>query len=189
MSTTIQGCSVEELREALAGGCQVIDVREVSEYETERVAGALLMPLSSFDRHAGTIELHRPVYLLCRSGNRAGKAAERLQKLGAANVCVVEGGLQAWVAAGHPVERDGGRVWSLERQVRFAAGLLVSTGALLAWLVHPGFIALAGVIGAGLVFAAVTDTCGMAMILARMPWNQRGGKNGNVACSGNGGGV
>ncbi len=175
MNNVIQRCAIGEFAVALSNGdnCQVVDVREYSEYETERVAGARLVPLSTFDRQVGEIDRHRPVYLLCRSGKRAGMAAEKLHQLGYDDVRVVEGGMQAWTAAGHPVERGGSNVWSLERQVRFVAGSLVVIGALLAWLVHPAFIWLSAFIGAGLVFAAVTDTCGMAMMLARMPWNQR----------------
>lgn len=184
-NATTQQCTIEEFNAALAGECQVVDVREAAEYESERIAGAKLIPLSLFDQRAEAIERGRPVYLLCRSGNRAGKAAERLHRLGYEDVRVVEGGLLAWIAAGHPVERGSRSVWSLERQVRFAAGVLVLIGVFLAWLVHPGFIALSGIIGAGLVFAAVTDTCGMAMALARMPWNQRGQGNPNAICVSN----
>lgn len=184
-SPTIQRCTIDEFRNALAAGCQAIDVREFSEFESERVAGARLAPLSAFDQHAHLIERDRAVFLLCRSGSRAGKAAERLSQLGYNDLRVVEGGMLAWMAAGHPVERGNRNVWSLERQVRFAAGSLTLIGALLAWLVHPAFIALSGFIGAGLVFAAVTDTCGMAMILARMPWNQRGKETSDAACAAN----
>lgn len=180
-NSVIRRCTIDEFRNALASDCQVVDVREFSEYESERLAGTRLAPLSQFDQHTHLIERDRPVFLLCRSGNRAGKAAERLGQLDYGDVRVVEGGMQAWVSAGHPVERGSRNVWSLERQVRFTAGLLTLIGALLAWLIHPAFIALSGVIGAGLVFSAVTDTCGMGMVLARMPWNQRG----KEACAAN----
>jgi rhodanese-related sulfurtransferase len=175
MSNLINKCAIEEFKAAIEsdGDCQVVDVREHSEFEAERISGAKLIPLSSFDRQASAIDRDRPVYLICRSGNRASKAAEKLHKLGYSDVRVVEGGMQAWIAAGHPIERGGGRVWSLERQVRFVAGLIVLTGVLLAWFVNPGFIWLAGFIGAGLTFAAITDTCAMGMLLARMPWNQK----------------
>jgi hypothetical protein len=98
-------------------------------------------------------------------------------------VRIVEGGIQAWVAAGYPVERGTSRVWSLERQVRFAAGTGVLVGVGLAWVVHPWFIALAAFVGAGLVFSAVTDTCGMALMLARMPWNQQSKGGAGVTCT------
>lgn len=83
----------------------------------------------------------------------------------------VEGGTLAWEGAGLPVVR-GRRVISLERQVRIAAGALVVAGVLLGWLVHPAFLGLSAFVGAGLVFAGVTDTCGMGLLLARMPWNR-----------------
>jgi rhodanese-related sulfurtransferase len=98
-------------------------------------------------------------------------ACARLQAAGQANVVNVEGGTLAWAEAGLPVVR-GPKAISLERQVRIAAGSLVLLGAVLGWFVHPAFVGLSAFIGAGLVFAGVTDTCGMALLLARMPWNQ-----------------
>jgi rhodanese-related sulfurtransferase len=179
----IQRYTIEAFRGVLAGGdCQVIDVREAAEFEAARLGGARLAPLSVIEEHASSIDRSRPVYLLCSSGNRAGKAADRLQALGFNDLRVIEGGLQAWMATGHPVERGQGGVWPLERQVRFMAGGLVLISALLAWLVHPAFVWLSGFIGAGLVFSAVTDTCGMAMMLAKMPWNQRSNST-NPGCA------
>lgn len=174
MSVMYGKCSVEEARAALAGEreCQFVDVREYSEYETERVNGSVLAPLSALEENLGSIAPDRRVYLLCRSGKRAAQAAERLIGKGFTDVRVIEGGLQAWAAAGLPVEKGGGRVWALERQVRFVAGSLVLTGVLLS-LVSPWFILLSGFVGAGLTFSAITDTCGMAMVLARMPWNRK----------------
>ena len=90
---------------------------------------------------------------------------------------LVEGGITACVGAGLPVERQASRVISLERQVRIAAGTLVLAGSLPGLLVHPAFLALPIFVGAGLVFAGVTDICGMGMLLARMPWNQRSRNN------------
>jgi rhodanese-related sulfurtransferase len=175
----IKKASVKEINELLAAGgeCQVIDVREFSEFDGERISGARLAPLSNFEKHADEIDRAKPVYLVCRSGNRARQAAERLAKKGFTDVHVVEGGMLAWTAAGLPTLKGESKVWSLERQVRFAAGTLVLLGVLLSALAHPYFIWLAGFVGAGLIFAAVTDTCGMAMILARMPWNQQKAAN------------
>ena len=90
---------------------------------------------------------------------------------GFSNVVNVEGGTQAWDGAGLPVIR-GKKSMSLERQVRIAAGFLVVLGTILGWLVHPGFYGISAFVGAGLVFAGITDTCGMGMVLAKMPWNQ-----------------
>jgi hypothetical protein len=114
------------------------------------------------------------VYLICRSGDRSKRAADQLAGQGLENVYVIEGGTQAWEAAGLSVKR-GRKTISLERQVRIGAGSLVVIGVVLGWLVHPLLSLLAAFVGGGLVFAGVTDTCGMAMVLAKMPWNQRGG--------------
>ena len=91
---------------------------------------------------------------------------------GYGNISVVEGGLKAWIDAGYPIEEGENKLWSLERQVRFAAGLLVLLGVVLSLVLNPAFLILSVIVGAGLVFAAVTDTCGMAILLARMPWNK-----------------
>lgn len=173
----IKQISVKEIDEMLKNGdgCQVIDVRESAEFETEKIRQAKLVPLSNFERQTGEIEHSQPVYLMCRSGNRAKQAAEKLVKRGFTDVHVVEGGMQAWSKAGLPVVKGKSKIWSLERQVRFAAGLLVLIGVVLAFAVHPFFALLSGFIGAGLVLAAATDTCGMAMMLAKMPWNKANG--------------
>ena len=85
----------------------------------------------------------------------------------------MEGGTLAWEQAGYPVVR-GRKTMSLERQVRIAAGGIAFVGAVLALSVDAWFAGIPAFIGAGLVFAGVTDTCGMGMVLARMPWNRRG---------------
>src|SRR5690606_7056 len=119
-------------------------------------------------------------YVICRTGNRAEQACEKLQAAGYHNVVNVEGGTAACAEAGLPVVR-GKKAVALERQVRIAAGFLVLLGAVLGYFVHPAFIGLSAFVGAGLIFAGVTDTCGMAMALARMPWNQ---VKGEASCSG-----
>jgi rhodanese-related sulfurtransferase len=173
-------CTPAELREAIASGeGQAIDVREPAEVAAERIEGLVPLPLTSFDRGAERLRTDQPVYVVCRSGRRAAAAGERLKALGHQDVRILQDGLIGWAAAGYPVEKGASRVWSLERQVRFVAGSLVLAGVLLAAFVHPWFVALSGFVGAGLVFSAVTDTCGMALVLARMPWNQRAG----VACA------
>ena len=99
--------------------------------------------------------------------------AEKLEKEGFTDCQVVEGGTLGWAEAGLPVNRGTTKVISLERQVRIAAGLLVLTGVALGTWVHPGFYGISAFVGAGLTFAGITDWCGMAMLLAKMPWNQR----------------
>ena len=111
------------------------------------------------------------MYIICRSGGRSLQACERFLKAGYTNVVNVEGGTLACQTVGLPLAQ-GKKAISLERQVRIAAGSLVLLGLVLGWLVHPYFLGLSAFVGAGLVFAGVTDTCGMGMLLARMPWNQ-----------------
>jgi hypothetical protein len=96
-----------------------------------------------------------------------------MAQAGLDNAVVVEGGTIAWSDAGLPVERAAVKVMSLERQVRIGAGSLVLTGVLLAIFVHPYFLALSGFVGGGLVFAGITDWCGMGLLLAKAPWNNR----------------
>lgn len=175
----IKQATVHEINNLLdtGGECQVIDVREFSEFNSERIADAQLMPLSNFEKHADEIDHAKPVYLMCRTGNRAKQAAEKLMAKGFTDIHVIEGGMAAWSEANLPMIKGDSRVWSLERQVRFTAGLFVLSGVLLGILVNPYLVLISGFIGAGLMFSAVTDTCGMGMILARMPWNK-----GPVAC-------
>lgn len=151
---------------------RLIDVRTPAEFREVHVAAATNVPLDQLDPADGRLrEGGSPLYVVCRSGSRARQACERLERAGLVNVFNVEGGTQACETAGLPVVR-GRASMSLERQVRIAAGSLVLVGAGLGWFVHPAYVGLAAFVGAGLVFAGLTDTCGMALVLARMPWNQ-----------------
>ncbi len=163
-----------ELAELLKQGksIELIDVRTPTEFGEVHVDCARNVPLDRLDpREFINGSAKGPYYVICRSGGRSKQACEKLESAGLANVVNIEGGTLACIAAGLPVVR-GKKAISLERQVRIAAGSLVFLGAALAWFVHPAFVGLSAFIGAGLVFAGVTDTCGMGMILARMPWNQ-----------------
>jgi rhodanese-related sulfurtransferase len=173
---TVTTISPTALHELCQGGPPVdlIDVRTPAEFGEVHAAFARNVPL---DRLAPTVRngtRGEPLYFICRSGSRAKKACERFLVAGYTNVAVVEGGTTAWEAAGLPLIH-GRKALSLERQVRIAAGLLVVLGVILGWAVDPACSAIAGFIGAGLVFSGITDTCGMAMLLARMPWNQVNG--------------
>ena len=141
------------------------------EYAEVHVPQARSVPLDTL-KSDSLASKNEPVYILCRTGARATKAAEQLAKGGYENAVVVEGGTLAWIDAGLPVERGTAKVMSLERQVRIGAGSLVMTGVLLGWLVHPGFFGLSAFVGAGLVFAGITDWCGMGLLLAKAPWNR-----------------
>lgn len=155
----------------------LLDVRTPAEFAEVHATGARNVPLDKFEPRdllkSGTIAQGQPVYLLCRSGGRATTAAEKMARQGLDQGVVVEGGTLAWDQAGLPVERGTAKVMSLERQVRIGAGFLVLIGLILAWLVHPYFIALSAFVGVGLVFAGVTDWCGMGLLLAKAPWNSR----------------
>jgi rhodanese-related sulfurtransferase len=166
-----------ELDRLLAAGkaVELLDVRTPVEFREVHAKAARNVPLDRLDpaavMQARDGPREEPLYLICRSGSRGRQACERFLAAGFANVVNVEGGTLAWAECGLPVVR-GRKAVSLERQVRIAAGSLVLLGAALAWLVHPAFVALSAFVGAGLVFAGVTDTCGMGLLLARMPWNQ-----------------
>jgi rhodanese-related sulfurtransferase len=154
----------------------VIDVRTPAEYAQVHVAEARNIPLDILAPRAlfesGSLPPGQPVYLLCQSGGRATRAAEQFAREGFDTAVVVEGGTQAWAAAGLPVERGAAKTISLERQVRIGAGSLVVLGVLLSWFVHPYLIGLSAFVGAGLVFAGLTDWCGMGLLLAKAPWNR-----------------
>lgn len=163
----------------------LLDVRTPVEHAEVHVPGAHLEPLDKLD----PAQLHgkngfakdQPVFVFCRSGTRAKQAAEKLEKNGFTLTHVVEGGTMAWANAGLPVNRGAAKVISLERQVRIAAGAIVFTGVLLAQFVHPAFIWVSGFVGGGLIFAGITDWCGMGMLIAKMPWNQSA--SGGACCT------
>ncbi|MCJ2542614.1 rhodanese-like domain-containing protein [Thermostichus vulcanus] len=155
------------------GRVKLIDVREPSEYAEERIPGAINMPLSTFDPTqvpASTPE--QPVVMQCRMGSRSIQASCQLLDKGWPEVINLKGGIEAWKSAKLPVTRTRNAPISLMRQVQIAAGSLVLLGTLLGAWVNPAWLLLSGFVGAGLVFAGVTNTCGMALLLARMPWNR-----------------
>ena len=175
-STATSGESIRKVAATEIGSAVLLDVRTPAEYEEMHIDGSVLHPLTELDPAqvrkilGGASEC----VVVCASGQRATRAAERLQKElgGGVKLSVLDGGVKAWDAAGMPLIRGKG-VISLERQVRIAAGSFVLAGVVLGFLVNPAWFALSGFVGAGLVFAGVTDTCGMGMLLARMPWNNR----------------
>jgi rhodanese-related sulfurtransferase len=167
----IETCSAQDARGRLERGeSQVLDVREYPEYVEAHVAGSRLLPLSELRRGAPAPFEAGEALVVCRSGRRAREAAELLSQTGNVRPVVVEGGIEAWIHAGYPVERRKGPI-SLERQVRIAAGSLVLLGVLLD-LALPGARYLSAFVGAGLIFAGVTDTCAMGLLLAKLPWNR-----------------
>lgn len=173
---TILPTELEEKRKR-GESVELIDVRTPAEFREVHAESARLVPLDSLDPKAVMAarngDQDRPLYAICKSGGRSRQAAEKFAACGYPNVVSVEGGTTAWEKAGLPVVR-GKKTIGLERQVRIAAGSLVVIGTILGAFVHWGFLGIPAFVGSGLVFAGVTDTCGMAMLLAKMPWNQAG---------------
>jgi rhodanese-related sulfurtransferase len=168
-----QNLAPAELRSLLAQAepLQLVDVREHAEFAGGHIPGARLLPLGELHRRAAELDGSRPVVCVCRSGKRSSQAMEKLAALGFDEVQQLDGGLIAWEQAGFALEKDKGAPWALERQVRLAAGLLVLAGLGLS-LVWPPAIGLSWFVATGLVFAGVTDWCGMGLLLAKMPWNR-----------------
>ncbi len=159
----------------------ILDVRTPLEYREIHAPGSVLHPLHELDPgKVREMSVGSPCYVMCRSGNRASAAAEKLRAAGLHDVQVIEGGIVAWEKAGLTVNR-GEKGISIERQVRIGAGSLVLAGVLLGVFVNPLFLILSGFVGCGLIFAGVTDWCGMGLLLARMPWNNR--VEGGACCS------
>ncbi len=171
---SIDPTELHRLREA-GQPVELIDVRTPIEYREMHVPFARNIPLHELDPQK--VRVYRdtgvsaPIYVICRSGSRGKQACEKCIQAGLINIINVAGGTLAWAEQGLPLER-GKPAMSLERQVRITAGSLILVGVLLSFFVHEYFIWLAGIMGAGLVFAGVTNTCGMGMMLARMPWNR-----------------
>ena len=152
---------------------ELIDVRTPAEFAGVHAAPARNVPLDQLDP-AAVLRQHGnaggPLYVICQKGGRGRQACERLAQAGFAHAINVEGGTDAWVAAGLPTVHDK-PMMALERQVRIAAGSMMLAGLALSYI-HPAFLGLSAFVGAGLVFSGVTDTCGMGMVLAKMPWNR-----------------
>jgi rhodanese-related sulfurtransferase len=167
--------SAIEAKELLEKGAVLIDVREPDEHRREKAPGALSVPLSS--ANLAPVNNATTIYH-CKSGFRTSAHIEALTTAAMSRGCepfLLEGGLEAWKAAGLPVVRDARAPLELIRQVQIAAGALALLGFTLGVLVHPAFHVKSGFVAAGLVLAGVTGWCGMAKLLAVMPWNRRAG--------------
>jgi len=185
----MKNITVQELQKILALGTPVdlIDVRTPAEYAAVHVPEAHLYQLDGLDCGAVIAARkgasHSPIYILCHSGARAGKAAAKFSEAGFTDTVVVEGGTQAWVDAGLPVERGAkAAVLPLDRQLQLTIGALVITGVLLSHFVNPNWIWLSGFVGAGLMMAGATGFCPMRSMIALMPWNQKGKCCGGGSC-------
>ncbi len=150
----------------------VIDVRSAAEFGTTHIAGSYNVPLDLLGEHAAQFaaRLDRHIVLVCQSGTRAAQAEQRLAGVGADNLSILTGGVPGYAAAGGAVVQGRSR-WSMERQVRLVAGSLV-VGSIAVSIGFPAARYLAGAVGAGLTYAAVSDTCTMARVLSRLPYNR-----------------
>ncbi len=155
---------------------RLLDVRTPAEFGSVHIRGAYNVPLDTLGEHSEEISANitTPLVLVCRSGSRARRAEDALKQAGMASLHVLDGGMEAWIAAGQPVRRGEARL-SLERQVRIAAGGLAAVGGLLGALVNPLFAVVPAVVGSGLVYAGLTDNCGLALVLAKLPYNRPAG--------------
>ena len=162
----------------------LVDVRTPVEFREVHAVGARNVPLDTLDPQqlvGSRNGSEQPLYLICKSGSRSAMAVKKCVDAGFDQVVTVDGGTQAWDHAGLPVVR-GKKAISLERQVRIAAGSIALVGSIAALATgNAYFAAIPAFIGAGLTFAGITDTCGMGMVLAKMPWNQCAADNASGA--------
>lgn len=151
----------------------MLDVRTPGEFETEHIAGSYNVPLDLLQEHADEVaaRLDGTAVLVCQSGSRAGTAQDRLAQAGFTSARVLQGGISAYAEAGGEVVRSGNR-WSMDRQVRMTAGSIALVGAVASQVGSKRFGLIPAAIGAGLSFSAVSNTCAMASVLAKMPWNR-----------------
>ena len=150
----------------------LVDVREPDEHAREHIVGAVAAPLSGFEAAHLALTPGKDVIFMCRSGNRTAGNCDRLAARVDGPAHVLAGGLDAWKKAGLPVKTDTKQPLELMRQVQMAAGGLILVGALLGTLAHPAFWGLSAFVGAGLFVAGATGFCGMARLVAVMPWNR-----------------
>ncbi|MGW2108571.1 rhodanese-like domain-containing protein [Streptomyces sp. NPDC001948] len=151
---------------------RLLDVRTPGEFRTAHIPGSYNVPLDTLREHRTELRAHldEDVVLVCRSGARAAQAEKALADAGLPNLRVLEGGIVAWETVGAPVDRGPER-WDMERQVRLVAGSIVLTTGLVGVFV-PGMHLIGTAIGAGLTYAAVSNSCMMGVMLSKLPYNR-----------------
>lgn len=163
------------------GEAVVIDVREPAEHAAENIRGATLVPFGAVKKAALPESKGKKLVIHCRSGKRSINACEKLLAEDPnLELYYLEGGISAWGEAGHSLASSGKFFLPLDRQVQLSIGLAVLMGSLLAYFVNPLFFLLTGFFGAGLTFAGLSGFCGLAIVMAKMPWNQNIG--GSASC-------
>jgi rhodanese-related sulfurtransferase len=174
-ATAVQSVSAIQLSEAVAGGkANILDVRTPAEFATLKIAGSVNIPLDRLNpaEVMSRFGADAPLYCICQTGTRSQIATSKLHSAGIRQVIHVDGGTNAWVSAGFPVEHGARNVIALDRQMRITAGALIVLGVAAGSLWHPAGYWLAGFIGAGLMYAGISNSCGMTVVLAKMPWNR-----------------
>ena len=172
--SNLKAISPNRAAELMRKGAVLIDIREADEHARERIPGARHHALSRIDKDTPVRQGDDVLVFHCRSGARThGNAARLVAAAPACETYVLEGGIEAWKKAGLPVRLDRSQPIDLMRQVQIAAGSLILLGATLGFALTPAFYGLSAFVGAGLLFAGVSGFCGMARILALMPWNRR----------------
>lgn len=173
--TSVKSISAMQLSEVMTRGkVNILDIRTPGEFETLKIAGSINIPLDRLNP-AEVMSRFGPdtaLYCICQTGTRSQLAASSLRNAGMRQVIHVDGGTNAWVSRGFPVERGARKVIALDRQMRITAGALIIAGVVIGTLWHPAGYWFAGLIGGGLLYAGLSNTCGMTMALAKMPWNQ-----------------
>lgn len=151
-------------------GATLVDIREPMEHARESIPGSRLAPLSTMPQR--DLSGDAVVIFHCQGGNRTAANADKLAACGSPEIYVLKGGIAGWKEAGLPTSLDRSKPIEMQRQVQIAAGSLVLLGLVLAVAISPWFAALSAFIGVGLMFAGLSGWCGMAKILAVMPWNR-----------------
>ena len=162
----------DDLRHQPPTARQLIDVRSGSEFDAGHTPGAINIPMEQIEARLDDLPPNGPLVLICQSGRRARITAGLLEPCHL-DIAVLEGGTAAWIQAGLPIVASTKTSWSLERQVRMGAGLLVLAGSILGLAVNFAWVLLCAFVGLGLTFAGLTDFCPMAVILEKLPWNAR----------------
>ena len=163
--------SPKETQEIIKHDAMLVDIRELDEYQRENIPGAKHIPLARLC-DSGTDLRGRQIIFHCKAGSRTRMNAELLSQAAGDHYAILEGGIDAWKAAGLATHLERGKPIEIMRQVQIAAGSLVAIGAGLGFAVHPVFYALSTAVGLGLVFAGISGTCMMAKILRLAPWNR-----------------
>ncbi len=170
---TRSSISTQQLQRDLDDGrrLQLVDVRSSAEFSAGHIPIAINIPLEQLESRSADIDTSSTLILVCQSGARAAIAMKMLASRHP-DAAVLDGGTKAWIAFGLPTVRTTKSRWSLERQVRLCAGLLILLSVVLVFAVSIRWLYLCGFVGIGLTFAGATDICGMGMLLSKMPWNR-----------------